>query len=77
MINRANLFRNSIKNLISTFQPDIINPHFALYFSLVNQNLIPDHIPIVTHFHGPWAQESTVETTRNLIMNVKNKSKKV
>lgn len=76
VINRANLFRNSIKSLISTFQPDIINPHFALYFSLVNHNLIPEHIPIVTHFHGPWAQESTVETTRNLIMNVKNKSKK-
>ncbi|CAI6036983.1 glycosyltransferase family 4 protein [Cohnella sp. JJ-181] len=41
--------------------PDVYNPHFALYASLVNRGALSQDIPIVTHFHGPWAEESMVE----------------
>lgn len=41
--------------------PDVYNPHFALYSSLVTRNMLPQSVPIVTHFHGPWAEEARVE----------------
>lgn len=46
---------------IRSFRPDVFNPHFAFYTTMVTRNHIPSHIPIVTHFHGPWAMESRVE----------------
>lgn len=46
---------------IRSFQPDVFNPHFAFYTTMVTRQHIPAHIPIVTHFHGPWAMESRVE----------------
>jgi glycosyltransferase involved in cell wall biosynthesis len=49
------------KKAISSFHPDVFNPHFAFYTTMVTRSQIPAHIPIVTHFHGPWAMESRVE----------------
>lgn len=46
---------------VNSFRPDVFNPHFAFYTSMVTRRHIPAHIPIVTHFHGPWAMESKVE----------------
>lgn len=46
---------------LESFRPDVFNPHFALYASMVSRQTLPDHIPIVTHFHGPWAMESRIE----------------
>ncbi len=58
---RMKSFSSAVKERIAQFQPDVFNPHFALYASLVTRSMIPGHIPIVTHFHGPWAHESQVE----------------
>lgn len=53
------------KEAINSFQPDVFNPHFAFYTTMVTRNQVPAHIPIVTHFHGPWAMESRVEEKTN------------
>lgn len=58
---------------VRSFHPDVFNPHFAFYTTMVTRNHIPAHIPIVTHFHGPWAMESRVEekSTAGAIKNTK------
>lgn len=39
---------------------DVINPHFALYaYPWLRDR--PAKIPMVCHFHGPWAEEMAVE----------------
>ncbi|WP_040952943.1 glycosyltransferase family 4 protein [Gorillibacterium massiliense] len=60
-IARVSAFRKAVAEEIRGYRPDVFNPHFALYASLVTRGLVPDDIPIVTHFHGPWADESLVE----------------
>ncbi|WP_373231256.1 glycosyltransferase family 4 protein [Cohnella sp.] len=62
---RMKFFHTSIRNRTLAFQPDVFNPHFGLYASLVSRRVIPAHVPIVSHFHGPWAQESLVEDSGN------------
>ncbi|RUS45273.1 glycosyltransferase family 4 protein [Cohnella sp. AR92] len=42
-------------------EPNVFNPHFALYAAMVGRKSLPRHIPIVTHFHGPWSLESLAE----------------
>jgi len=43
----------------------LANFHFAPYaFPLLS--LIPREVPVVTHFHGPWADESQVEEVTQL-----------
>lgn len=58
---RTRAFRTAIKRELVMDPPDVFNPHFALYSSLVTRDMIPRAVPIVTHFHGPWARESLVE----------------
>lgn len=64
---RIKSFSLGVREQISRFEPEVFNPHFALYASMVTRNMIPRHIPIVTHFHGPWAQESQVEDDGNSV----------
>lgn len=46
----------------SANQYDLIVSHFALYtFPILNQL---QELPLVIHFHGPWALESDVETVK-------------
>lgn len=50
-------------------QYDLIVSHFALYtFPILNQLKT---LPLVTHFHGPWALESDVEAKKNVAVKVK------
>jgi glycosyltransferase involved in cell wall biosynthesis len=58
---RIKSFSAMVQKSVSEFRPDLFNPHFALFASLVTRNMLPRHMPIVTHFHGPWAHESRVE----------------
>lgn len=60
-LSRSQAFASRFRQVIRETRPDVYNPHFALYASMITRNLVPEHIPIVTHFHGPWAQESQVE----------------
>ncbi|SDC03075.1 Glycosyltransferase involved in cell wall bisynthesis [Paenibacillus sp. UNCCL117] len=60
-LTRSRAFRQAFAAQAKRKRPDIYNPHFALYASLITRNLVPQGVPIVTHFHGPWAQEGMVE----------------
>ena len=60
-IARSQAFASRFRQELRTARPDVYNPHFALYASMITRNQVPADIPIVTHFHGPWAQESQVE----------------
>ncbi len=51
--------RKTCSQLLAKNQYDLIVSHFALY-SFPILNLIED-MPLVTHFHGPWALESDTE----------------
>jgi glycosyltransferase involved in cell wall biosynthesis len=55
-------------------QHDLIVSHFALYtFPILNQL---KNLPLVTHFHGPWALESDVEKPKPLSIWVKKQIEK-
>lgn len=66
LLSRMKSIQRHSRQAVHEFRPDIYNPHFALYAALVSRNLIPSHVPIVTHFHGPWAMESKVEEVKTL-----------
>ena len=54
--------RRSFQRLLSEEEYSLIVSHFALYtFPLLNRI---GNLPLVTHFHGPWALESNVEIKR-------------
>jgi Glycosyltransferase len=61
LLARIRSVRKHTLQAVELFRPDVFNPHFALYASMVSRHSLPDHIPIVTHFHGPWALESKLE----------------
>ncbi len=56
---RAMAIRRSAFDSFSTARPDIVASHFAPY-SLPLLDRIA-RLPLVTHFHGPWAMESLIE----------------
>lgn len=58
---RMRLVKKHTYQAMRSFHPDVFNPHFAFYTTMVTRRLIPSHIPIVTHFHGPWALETEVQ----------------
>ncbi|WP_217594909.1 glycosyltransferase family 4 protein [Cohnella sp. GbtcB17] len=58
---RMRAFRQAVGMQSRHWKPQVYNPHFALYAALIGRGQLPRDIPIVTHFHGPWASESKVE----------------
>lgn len=58
---RMRLVKEHTYQAVRSFHPDVFNPHFAFYTTMITRRLIPSHIPIVTHFHGPWALETEVQ----------------
>jgi glycosyltransferase involved in cell wall biosynthesis len=68
---RMRSIRKHTHQAMGSFHPDVFNPHFAFYTTMVTRNLIPSHIPIVSHFHGPWALETEVQQTSSATNAVK------
>lgn len=60
---RMRLVKKHTHQAVKSFQPDVFNPHFAFYTTMVTRRVIPAHVPIITHFHGPWAMETEVQQT--------------
>lgn len=61
--------RNNFKKLTTQQDYDLIVSHFAFYtFPLLN--MLKDR-PLITHFHGPWALESSVEAKKSLGVKAK------
>jgi len=58
-------FRSTLRSMLRSGEFDVFNPHFAMYASLLTRGLLPNHMPVITHFHGPWAHESQVEAGGN------------
>jgi glycosyltransferase involved in cell wall biosynthesis len=65
LLNRWLAASEAAKQLIAATQPDLIASHFALYSLPVLRHL-HDDLPLVTHFHGPWALEGNAEGNRTL-----------
>jgi len=56
--------RRALRHEISVSRPDVISSHFALYtFPGLD---VTRGIPQVSHFQGPWADESHVEGADSL-----------
>jgi hypothetical protein len=56
--------RQSVCRWLSQEEYNLIVSHFALYtFPIINQI---GNLPLVTHFHGLWALESDVESSKTL-----------
>ena len=67
--------RKLFGQLSSEKQYDLIVSHFALYtFAILNQ--LSD-LPLVFHFHGPWALESDVESSKAIAIWVKKTLEKI
>ena len=62
LIQRWLKMRKVFRQTLTENQYDLVVSHFALYtFPVLNQL---NSLPLVTHFHGPWALESDVEIKR-------------
>lgn len=68
LLNRWRGIRRSVRQLTSA-EYDLVVSHFALYTFPVLDQL--EELPLVVHFHGPWALESDVETQKKLAVWVK------
>ena len=69
LVQRCIKLRQSVARLLAENDCDLIVSHFALYtFPAID--LFAER-PLVTHFHGPWALESGVESDKNLAIKVK------
>ncbi|MEI6003207.1 glycosyltransferase, partial [Paraburkholderia bengalensis] len=61
--------RRALRREIREQRPDVISSHFALY-TLPGLD-VTRGIPQVSHFHGPWADESHVEGADSLCQRAK------
>lgn len=59
MHRRATPIRAVIHDVFASERPHLVASHFALYALPVLDQL--RRFPLVTHFHGPWALESSAE----------------
>lgn len=64
-------FRKSSRALLRSESIDVVASHFALYTFPVLDLLRP--LPLVVHFHGPWALESAYEGSSASAVRAKRK----
>ncbi|TOY83703.1 glycosyl transferase family 1 [Burkholderia pseudomallei] len=63
--------RHALRDVMRIERPDVVSSHFALYtFPGLD---VPRGIPQVSHFQGPWADESHVEGADSLGQKVKHR----
>lgn len=63
--------RRSIGSLAASRAFDVIAPHFALHVATALDRL--RGVPMVAHFHGPWAAESQVEGAGRVVAALKHR----
>ncbi len=59
LTSRLRSVRRSFQQTLNEETPDLVTSHFALYTAPVLDLL--HEIPLIVHFHGPWASESRME----------------
>ncbi len=70
LLRRLHGARTSIRTAIDQFKPDIVASHFAMY-SAPGMDLLR-HTRSVSHFHGPWSEESLQEGAGNTAVAAKS-----
>ena len=67
--------RQAVRQILDEQNYSLVVSHFALYtFPLLDR--LKD-FPLVTHFHGPWALESDVETKKTVAVWLKKELEKI
>lgn len=69
LLERLRASRRAVREALASCRPDLVATHFALY-TVPALDLLRGR-PLVTHFHGPWADESRVEGGRALAVHAK------
>lgn len=59
VIHRLHHLAVCLRALVEERQPDLVAAHFPLY--ALPARTLPSSLPLVVHFHGPWAYESRAE----------------
>lgn len=59
LIERMRRARATVRDIVTTQRVDVVGSHFALFTSACLD--VIKHLPLVVHFHGPWAAESQAE----------------
>lgn len=70
LLRRLWTVRSTFRALLAERRPDLIASHFALYTYPI-LDLLPPDIPLVVHFHGPWALEGRVDSSWNPLTALK------
>ena len=77
LLTRLQAIRQSVKHQLTSVEAeyDLVVAHFALYaFPILNQL---GNLPLVIHFHGPWALESNAENQKTWAILVKKTLEKI
>lgn len=70
LLKRLHKARNAIRAALDEFKPDIVASHFAMY-SAPGIDLLKD-MRTISHFHGPWSEESLQEGEHNTAVAAKS-----
>jgi glycosyltransferase involved in cell wall biosynthesis len=70
LIRRLHSARTSLRAALHEFKPDIVASHFAMY-SAPGIDLLKGRLTI-SHFHGPWSEESLQEGEDNASVATKS-----
>ena len=63
--------RKAVGQVVTTQGPDLVAAHFAVYVAPALRQI--SSLPLVVHFHGPWAAESAAEGAPALRVRMKRK----
>ena len=77
LLTRLQAIRQSVRHQLTSAEAeyDLVVAHFALYaFPILNQL---GNLPLVIHFHGPWALESNAENQKTWAILVKKTLEKI
>jgi glycogen synthase len=69
IVARLRAARSAVHEVVARERPDVVASHFAL-FAFPCLDLIR-HIPLIVHFHGPWAAESQMEGEARVTTSIK------
>lgn len=69
LVHRLAGVRRSVQQVLREEPVDLVASHFALYTAPI-LDILGD-VPLVIHFHGPWAQESRIEGASPLAAQAK------
>src|SRR6266540_2608714 len=61
----------AVRRALKRIDADVIDAHFALYAFAARTLRRVRRIPLVVHFHGPWADEGAVEGANRIVVAAK------